>query len=787
MESSRIRPQAVPAITAAVLVALILNACGSDSGTNPEPTPGSPTTTPTSITANVQMPADGVVGAAVTPTPSVVVRDQRGNPMPNVAVTFSVASGGGSVDGASQMTNGQGIATVGGWQLGRTVGPNTLTATTGTLAPVQFNVNSRAGAPAILTVDATTGTLAGAPGEALSTLPSVRVRDSFGNAVANVVVNFAVRNNRGTVANTTRTTDAQGAANVGTWTLGTVAGSDTLDARVSGIANPALIVATVNAGAPSALAMSAGDAQSAAAGTSVGVRPAVVARDRFGNPVSGVIVTFEVTGGGGRLTGAQQTTNAQGLATLGSWTLGDTAGTTNSLRASAQGLTPVTFRATATVGAPSIMTRVAGDGQTAIVGNPVATAPSIRVVDARGNPVSGVSVNFDVTAGGGSVTGSPATTNGNGVATLGSWRLGSAVGSNTVRVSLPAFAGVSTLTFSATAIAQPNPPTDLSVSRGDDQWTPVGTGVPVRPRVIVRDRDFNRVRGVTVTFSVRTGGGSVTGATQVTDANGEAEVGAWVLGTNPGRNILQARVDNVLPLEFVAVGTSQCTPAGTIALNTLISGVSAETDCRTPDGAWRDVYAVTPGRSVAVRVIDPPGNRLSFGWEFRSKDLPELASGVSYSDRKVLLGPETVDFAVGNIWGQNDSTTYPYTVRLDTVATSIENCQNVTVVGAHTSTQSIVDSDCSNSGRRSDVMAIWLNAGETLRVRMASSALDPFLQLLEESYHTTPLAADDNSGGGTSALLQYTAIRSRFYYVRATTASTGERGAYSISFERPRP
>ena len=66
----------------------------------------------------------------------------------------------------------------------------------------------------------------------------------------------------------------------------------------------------------------------------------------------------------------------------------------------------------------------AGDGQTAVAGSTVALDPSVKVTDAGGNPVSGVVVTFAVASGGGSVTGASATTNASGIATVGSWRLG---------------------------------------------------------------------------------------------------------------------------------------------------------------------------------------------------------------------------------------------------------------------------------------------------------------------------------------------------------------------------
>jgi hypothetical protein len=56
---------------------------------------------------------------------------------------------------------------------------------------------------------------------------------------------------------------------------------------------------------------------------------------------------------------------------------------------------------------------------------------SVLVHDADGQPVSGVAVTFQVTAGGGSVSGSTATTNGAGIATR-SWTLGPQPGVNTI-------------------------------------------------------------------------------------------------------------------------------------------------------------------------------------------------------------------------------------------------------------------------------------------------------------------------------------------------------------------
>jgi hypothetical protein len=80
----------------------------------------------------------------------------------------------------------------------------------------------------------------------------------------------------------------------------------------------------------------------------------------------------------------------------------------------------------------------------------VAIAPSVRVEDQFGNPVSGVDVTF-IPSGDGQVIGSPAITGSDGIATLGSWTLSTTPGSNTLTVTVPGVNGtLVTLLIAAT-------------------------------------------------------------------------------------------------------------------------------------------------------------------------------------------------------------------------------------------------------------------------------------------------------------------------------------------------
>jgi len=216
------------------------------------------------------------------------------------------------------------------------------------------------------------------------------------------------------------------------------------------------LVTPVMAGDATQIAKNGGDGQSATAGAAVTTLPSVIVKDADGAAVSGVSVAFAVASGGGTITGASATTGADGIATVGSWTLGTTAGT-NTLTATSGSLSgsPLTFTATGTAGTATQLAKYAGDSQSATVGTTVSTLPSVIVKDANNNPVSGVSVTFSVTSGSGTVTGGSATTGLNGIATAGGWTLGSTAGTNVLTATSGSLTPVTFLATGTTATAAP--------------------------------------------------------------------------------------------------------------------------------------------------------------------------------------------------------------------------------------------------------------------------------------------------------------------------------------------
>ena len=294
------------------------------------------------MAANSATTLTGTAGSAVTPSPSVIVRDQNGNPFPGATVTFAVQSGGGSISAASAVTNSTGVASV-DWTLGKSVGANVLTASSGSLSTVTFNATGDAGPASGLAISAGNNQV-GTAGSAVPIAPAVIVQDPNGNPKAGVAVTFTVASGGGSVTGGAATTNSAGIAAVGSWILGKTVGANVLTATSGGLS--ATFNATGNAGPVAALIIAAGNNQVANGGTVLPISPAVIVQDANGNLKPGIAVTFAIGSGGGSVTGASATSNAAGIASVGSWTLGAAAGT-NTLIASSAGVPSVTFTATA--------------------------------------------------------------------------------------------------------------------------------------------------------------------------------------------------------------------------------------------------------------------------------------------------------------------------------------------------------------------------------------------------------------------------------------------------------
>ncbi len=321
---------------------------------------------------------------------------------------------------------------------------------------------------------------------------------------------------------------------------------------------------TVVPGPPAKIVIVDGNGQSVAAGTAVSVAPSVKITDAIGNPIANVAVNFAVTTGGGSITGAATTTNADGIAAAGTWTLGITAGP-NTLTATSPVITGVSavFTAAAVAGPPAKVAGFAGNNQTGTAGGFIATKPSVIVTDANGNPVSGFAVTFTPASGSGTVTFGSTFTDASGIATVGSWKLGTTAGAQSLSAAASGLTGTPVV-FNATAVAPVA--SNLAGWAGNNQSAKPNFAVSVLPAVIITDTAGVPVPGVSVTFAVVTGGGSITGASATTNADGIATVGSWVLGPSAGANSLTASSGTLAGSPFTFNATAIPAPPTNINL-----------------------------------------------------------------------------------------------------------------------------------------------------------------------------------------------------------------------------
>lgn len=368
-------------------------------------------------------------------------------------------------------------------------------------------------------------------GSTIATSPTFEVRARGGKPLAGIAVSVSVTAGGGALVGAPMLSLA-GPTPIGQWTLGTTSGPQTVTVTVPNLTS---LVFTVNAtaGPATQFAIVDGDDQFGSQNAPSFAPLRVRARDSFGNPVAGATVNWAVDAGGGSLAAASSVTNVDGIATAPTWTLGAIAAGEQAVVAT---LGAFNARFTAVVQLPPASVTVEQTApSTATVFTQLAPAPAFAVRDANGTALQGVPVTVSLTAGNGTLTGAP-TLSALGATSIGSWRLGTTAGSQSVTVLV---SGLPTRIF--TVSATPDVLSALTKVQGDQQITMAGNAVPVTPRVRALDQYGNAISGQPVTWAVTAGGGTLGGsATVASDVSGFVNSPTWVLGRRGGAQLLQA-------------------------------------------------------------------------------------------------------------------------------------------------------------------------------------------------------------------------------------------------------
>ena len=464
-------------------------------------------------------------------------------------------------------------------------------------------------------------------GVALTGHAVVQLQDASSNNVdtSGVDVVATISSGTGTLSGTTTVATTGGVATFTNLVITGTVGSFTLTFTPQGLtaAVSTSFTLSVGVGAKGVLTTQPSGAVNGVALTGHAV---VQIQDSGGNNSSAYVnVVATIASGTGTLSGTTTVATTDGVATFTDLMITGTVGSFT-LTFTPQGLTAaVSTPFTLTAGAATQIAVHLGNGQSATAGTAVATAPSVIVKDANNNVVSGVSVTFAVATGGGSATGLTTTTNGSGIATVGSWTLGATAGSNTLTATSGTLTG-SPVTFTATGAGAADAarstltPTSASIT-ANGITTQVLT-------VTAKDVNGNNLStgGITVTITRLSGTGAISSpVTDVGNGSYTATVtspvatgsGVFVatLGGNPVKNgnadTTQATITYVVGTADAARSTLTPTSASITAngSSTQVLTVTAKDVNGNNLGAGGDTVTITRSSGAgAIGSVTNVGN-----------------------------------------------------------------------------------------------------------------------------------------------------------------------------------
>jgi tricorn protease-like protein len=260
-----------------------------------------------------------------------------------------------------------------------------------------------------------------------------------------------------------------------------------------------------------------------------------------------------------------------------------------------------------------------------IVGTAASPVPTIRASDRAGNPRQGVGIEFRTNNG--RIRNAFVVTDSLGLATVGTWTLGSEAGVQRLTANA---GGSANVVFRANVEA--GPVASITKIGGDAQSAPGGTTLNDPLKVSVADAFGNPVDGAAVTYAILRGGGLIDGSAVLTNWLGIAISGPWTLGPDSIRQEVLATAGTAATV-FTALASHW--PRFLFVRDGYVTVSDGGEEARLTDGyepAWSpdgeriafvrrsggrsDVYVMNADGSniVGRTLVLDPGNQ----WGFRS-------------------------------------------------------------------------------------------------------------------------------------------------------------------------
>jgi adhesin/invasin len=481
--------------------------------------------TATKLGVTVQPSNSNASGATLATQPRVAIQDANGNTVTTASATITVGLVGtnGTLGGTLTANTSSGVATFSGLTLaGLTSNTYRLSFSAPTLTGLNsdlISITPGVASTATSTVIASNTSIV-ANGLTTSTI-TVQLKDAQGNnlTAAGGTVVVSKTSGGGTVGVTTNNNNGTYSA---TFTSPTTVGTAVIQATVGGSTITDTDTISLVAGPAAKISISRAPVTGANASTFT-TQPQITLQDANNNTVitnsSSTVTATLLSGANGTLSGTDQVTFVNGVATFTNLVLTGRTSTNYVLRFTADSFTADSGNLTLTPGTASTVTStvVATDSTLTATGS-TSTTITIRLRDAQTNALttSGGTVTVAVASGGGSL--SAVTNNNNGTYTA-TYTSGTTVGTAVITASL----GGSAISDTESITLVHGVATKIRITQ-QPAGSASGTTLGTQPIVEITDVNNNRVlsdSSSSVTVAISAGNsGSLTGTRTLTASSG---------------------------------------------------------------------------------------------------------------------------------------------------------------------------------------------------------------------------------------------------------------------------
>jgi hypothetical protein len=558
---------------------------------------------PTQLAITTQ-PGGAVSGIAFTTSPVIQIRDASGVLTTSTApVTATIASGSGALSGTTTVAAVNGIATFANLRITGS-GPHTLTFTSSGLTPATSTSFTVAVGDATHLAVATqpAGAVSGA---AFTTQPVIEIRDASGLLTANTdPVTVAIASGGGVLSGTTTVTAVNGVATF-TNLMITGSGPHTLTFTATRLTAATSAPFTVTIGPATQLAVVT-QPNGAVYGIPFTTQPIVQIRDANGGlSLSSASVTAAIASGSGTLRGTVTVAAVNGVATFTD--LAITGSGPHTLTFTSTGLTPATSASFTVVATVATQLAITTQPNRAVYGVAFATQPIIEIRDANGNlSPSTALVTAAIASGSGTLGGTTTVTAVNGVATFTDLMITGLGGAHTLTFTSSGLTPATSASFTVTG----NAPTHL-VMVNQPANAVTGLAFVTQPEVRIFGAEGSLTNSTaSVTASITSGGGVLSGTVTVSAVDGVAKFADLAITGTAGPHILTFTSNGLASVSSYSFNVSVGAPKK-LALTTQPSGaVPGVVFTKQPVVEIRDAGGnLTTGAAAVTATLasGPPG------------------------------------------------------------------------------------------------------------------------------------------------------------------------------------